>query len=544
MNFTVTLSGPAPAGGVAFTATTTDGTATAPEDYLALAEGFLIEEGETQATVSVDIVGDTVPEPDETFTVTIATSAAGVVVGTGTGTGTILNDDALVLEIFEIQGSGLRSPYAPASGNDPGQVVTTQANVVTALASNGFFMQTPDARDDDDPMTSNGIFVFTGASQPAQIGDVVDVTARVQEFFNWTQLTQAAVTVTASGAAMPTAVVLDETRPSPDPANLSCGDTNFECFENMLVHVPAGVVPGGRVEVSAIDPEMGAMFYVYERFTPGRIPVPERSTRCFACHAGTATNYVPGLIAESVLVSMAGSSLQTFRRDEQGHQIPLETRFGGWLLTGKHNLTKHEANVAGQSDAGKITRFDASPGRFSDLSLHLRQTSDILPHLVHEHQLGFENRLFQLSYLLRHYRSEGKGRLTPDAEKEIDAKCAELARYILFADESALPAKGIEGDPDFIRDFQAKKITTGSGHSLKDFDLKTRLFKYRCTYMLYTDSWKEAPRDIKDKVYLHMAQGLKETGTPKDMSHLPVSERLAIRAILKETLPGLPAWWR
>ncbi|MDZ3823830.1 MAG: lamin tail domain-containing protein [Pseudoxanthomonas sp.] len=246
MNFTVTLSGPAPAGGVAFTATTTDGTATAPEDFLALAEGFLIEEGETQATVSVDIVGDTVPEPDETFTVTIATSAAGVVVGTGTGTGTILNDDALVLEIFEIQGSGLRSPYAPASGNDPGQVVTTQANVVTALASNGFFMQTPDARDDDDPMTSNGIFVFTGASQPAQIGDVVDVTARVQEFFNWTQLTQAAVTVTASGAAMPTAVVLDETRPSPDPANLSCGDTNFECFENMLVHVPAGVVNMGN----------------------------------------------------------------------------------------------------------------------------------------------------------------------------------------------------------------------------------------------------------------------------------------------------------
>jgi hypothetical protein len=305
-----------------------------------------------------------------------------------------------------------------------------------------------------------------------------------------------------------------------------------------------GWVPGGRVEVSAIDPEMGPMFYVYERFTPGRIPVPERSTRCFACHAGTATNYVPGLIAESVLVSMAGSSLQTFRRDEQGHQIPLESRFGGWLLTGKHNLTKHEANVAGKSDAGKIERFDASPGRFSDLSLHLRPTSDILPHLVHEHQLGFENRLFQMSYLLRQRKHEGKGRLTPEAEKEIDALAADLARYILFANEAPLPPKGIEGDPDFIRDFQSKKVTTRSGHSLKDFDLKTRLFKYRCTYMLYTDSWREAPKHLKNRVYLHMAQGLKETGTPRDLSHLPVSERLAIRTILKETLPDLPPWWR
>jgi hypothetical protein len=305
-----------------------------------------------------------------------------------------------------------------------------------------------------------------------------------------------------------------------------------------------GWVPGGRVEVAAIDPEMGPMFYVYERFTPGRIPTPERSTRCFACHAGTATNYVPGLIAESVLVSMAGSSLQTFRRDEQGHQIPLEKRFGGWLLTGKHHLSKHEGNVAGQSDAGKINRFDASPGRFSDLSLHLRPTSDILPHLVHEHQLGFENRLFQASYLLRHRLHEGKGRLTPDAEKEFDALASDLARYILFANEAPLPAKGIEGDPDFIRDFLKNQIVSPSGQSLKEFDLRTRLFKYRCTYMLYTDSWKEAPQYLKDRVYLQMAQGLRETGSPRDLSHLPVSERLAIRTILKQTLPDLPAWWR
>ncbi len=305
-----------------------------------------------------------------------------------------------------------------------------------------------------------------------------------------------------------------------------------------------GWVPGGRVEVSAIDPEMGPMFYVYERFTPGRVPVPERSTRCFACHAGSATQYVPGLIAESVLVSMAGSSLQTFRHDVQGHQIPLEKRFGGWLLTGKHNLAKHEGNVAGRSEAGKITRFDASPGVFSDLGKHLRPTSDILPHLLHEHQLGFENRLFQTSYLLRQRLYEGKGRLSPEAEKEIEERAADLARYILFVDEAPLPARGIEGDPDFIRDFQANKITTASGASLKDFDLRTRLFKYRCSYMLHTDSWKQAPAQIRDRVYYQMGLGLRETGVAKEFARIPAQERLAIRAILKETLPSLPGWWR
>lgn len=305
-----------------------------------------------------------------------------------------------------------------------------------------------------------------------------------------------------------------------------------------------GWVPGGRVEVAAIDPVMGPMFYVYERFNPGRVPVPERSTRCFACHAGTATRYVPGLIAESVLVSMAGSSLQTFRHDEQGHQIPLEKRFGGWLLTGKHNLAQHQGNVAGRSEAGKITRFDASPGVFSDLGRHLRPTSDILPHLIHEHQLGFENRLFQASYHLRQRLYEGNGRLSPEAEKEIDDHAVGLARYILFVDEAPLPARGIEGDPDFIRDFQANKITASSGASLKDFDLRTRLFKYRCTYMLYTDSWKETPAAIRDRVYYQMALGLREDGAAREFARIPVQERLAIRAILKETLPGLPSWWR
>jgi hypothetical protein len=305
-----------------------------------------------------------------------------------------------------------------------------------------------------------------------------------------------------------------------------------------------GWVPGGRVEVAAIDPEMGPMFYVYERFRPGQVPVPERSTRCFACHAGSATKYVPGLIAESVLVSMAGSSLETYRHDEQGHQIPLEKRFGGWLLTGAHNLSKHQGNAAGRSEAGKLTRFDASPGVFSDLGKHLLPSSDILPHLVHEHQMGFENRLFQATYLLRQRKHENSGRLSQEAEKELDALAAEFARYVLFADEAPLPSRGIQGDPAFIEDFQRNRRPSRSGDSLKDFDLRTRIFKFRCSFMLHTDSWTRAPEWWRDRVYFHMALGLRESGTPPELSHLPVSERLAIRSILKETMDNLPAWWR
>ncbi len=141
-----------------------------------------------------------------------------------------------VAEIFEIQGAGLTSPLA-------GQTVTTEGNVVTALADNGFFIQTPDDRADADPETSNGIFVFTGGAPSVAVGDVVDVTADVSEYFDFTELGSAAVTVVAGGAPLPAPVTLDAATPSPlqpQPA------TELERYEGMRVQVTGGTVTSGN----------------------------------------------------------------------------------------------------------------------------------------------------------------------------------------------------------------------------------------------------------------------------------------------------------
>ena len=250
MDFSVTLTQPAPVGGVDFTASTADGTADAGTDYVALIdEPFSIDEGETTATVTVQIIGNLTPEPTKTFTVTIATSTPDIDLGNATATGSILNDDVPTVEIWEIQGTGLRSPFAPASGNALGETVITENNVVTALTTNGFFMQTPDDRAGGAPAeASTGVFVFTGSAPGVLIGDLVDVTGRVQEFFDSTQLTDSPTVTVVGTGALPDPVVLDETRPSPDPDNLSCPltETNFECFENMLVSVAAGVAVTGN----------------------------------------------------------------------------------------------------------------------------------------------------------------------------------------------------------------------------------------------------------------------------------------------------------
>lgn len=139
------------------------------------------------------------------------------------------------LEIFEIQGNGPASPVE-------GQSVRSLDNVVTALALNGFFLQTPPERTDGDVDSSDGIFVFSGAAPVVAVGDRVNVEGVVDEFFGFTEIVLSAVTVVGS-SAVPSPVVFDASVPSSDPSTPSCS-IEFECYEGMLIDVAAGVVTG------------------------------------------------------------------------------------------------------------------------------------------------------------------------------------------------------------------------------------------------------------------------------------------------------------
>ncbi len=140
-------------------------------------------------------------------------------------------------EIHEIQGSGPTSPYQ-------GQTVSTPGNVVTAVAPDGFFMQTPTDRSDNNVDTSDGIFVFTNSAPAVSTGDLVDVTGTVIEFFNFTEIgNNPAVTIISAGYDLPAPVQFDASVPSPDPAAPSCS-IEFECYEGMLIEIGNGTVTG------------------------------------------------------------------------------------------------------------------------------------------------------------------------------------------------------------------------------------------------------------------------------------------------------------
>ncbi|MCF6225185.1 MAG: Ig-like domain-containing protein, partial [Xanthomonadales bacterium] len=143
------------------------------------------------------------------------------------------------LEIWDIQGAGEFSMFADTT-------VSTVDNIVTAVGPEGFTMQTPDARADASIDTSNGIYVFTAAAPTVAVGDSVNVTGDVIEFFDFTEFANSpTVTINSSGNALPAVVIFDATVPSPNPATPSCA-IEYECYESMLVQITGGSVTNGN----------------------------------------------------------------------------------------------------------------------------------------------------------------------------------------------------------------------------------------------------------------------------------------------------------
>lgn len=109
---------------------------------------------------------------------------------------------ATSLTISQIQGTALVTPYA-------GQYVET-TGIVTAIKSNGFFLQMP-SPGDNDATTSDGLFVFTQSAPAVVPGNAVIVHGTATEFFQLTQVEASLpgdVSVQSSGHAIPDAVTL------------------------------------------------------------------------------------------------------------------------------------------------------------------------------------------------------------------------------------------------------------------------------------------------------------------------------------------------
>ncbi|WP_342150346.1 choice-of-anchor I family protein [Methylorubrum sp. SB2] len=153
------------------------------------------------------------------------------------------------MRTYEIQGSGATSPVNGTS--------VTTSGVVTAVDSNGFYIQDPTG--DGNAATSDGLFVFTRTAPAVTVGQLVEATGLVGEFLPSGAARGSLTTTQLSATVAGSVQVLAQAEQAPDIApvqiggaggllppteNLTDGVAFFESLEGMLVTVKAPVATG------------------------------------------------------------------------------------------------------------------------------------------------------------------------------------------------------------------------------------------------------------------------------------------------------------
>jgi hypothetical protein len=283
------------------------------------------------------------------------------------------------------------------------------------------------------------------------------------------------------------------------------------------------VHPGGLIEILANDRRGGLVFYTLDNSKTGTPRLQEESARCAVCH-GLVNNVTPGWIVANITATADGmpqiaNPAHPFDITDQTR--PFEDRWGGWYVTGTSENMRHLGNVTAP-DPQKPFELPAEGGRTLaslsgrfDPAHALKATSDIVALMTLEHQTGFIDRLDALN------------------AKYSDAGLDDLVTYMTFANEVPLPGP-IGGDSGFTADFAKRGPNDRKGRSLRTFDLKTRLFRYPLSYMVYTTAFDALKPEIKDKLYRRLYDALKTRGADGDDAI----------AILAATKPDLPDYWK
>lgn len=322
--------------------------------------------------------------------------------------------------------------------------------------------------------------------------------------------------------------------------------------------VYVGYVRGSEMlEISAVDPKQGAMFYTAIPDEKGILKF-NRDGQCLQCHASPRTAGVPGHIVRSLFTDTNGFPLLAAGSTNIDHRSTIESRWGGWYVTGTHKPHVHMGNLLVE-DEDYPEKSDLSKGanltdlsKFFDTRGYLSAHSDIVALMVMEHQTRLHNLLTLVNYEGRtalRYQAVLNEMMKDPPEKMLDSTrrrfrnaSEALLKYMLFVEEA--PLKGqIKGSSTFAADFAKLGPRDERGRSLRDFDLKTRMFRYPLSYLIYSQSFDEIPAPLREEILRWMWEILTGRDKSETFAMIKPEDRRAILEIVRATKKNLPDYW-
>src|SRR3984957_7400533 len=326
---------------------------------------------------------------------------------------------------------------------------------------------------------------------------------------------------------------------------------------------------GKATEIVSFDPMQGAIFYLLDENKVAHPDFQRAELDCTQCHIAAGTRGIPGVLLRSVYPTPTGTlapGARTFITDQES---PWSERWGGWYVTGDLAGGTHMGNATVDEQPDSLR---AIPTAF-DASTYLSSGSDVVAHLVLAHQTQMHNLITLTNYKTRlalYSQADHSGDATssgttapsatdplakgPGADtalsestrRQFERPAEQLLRYLLFVNEATLPGAGkaqVGASSAFAREFATRGPRDSKGPSLRDLDLTTRIFRYPCSYLVYSDSFAALPQPAKGYVYHRLLEVLSGQDQSKDFTRLTAADRQAVLEILLETQHGLPQEW-
>ncbi len=326
-----------------------------------------------------------------------------------------------------------------------------------------------------------------------------------------------------------------------------------------------GWVQHGSIEVIAFDEHLGAVLYLVDitRMNEEGNPPIERPQSCLNCHQRSSTSDVPGTLARSVFPSESGLPFFGAGSFYVDDSTPLKNRWGGWYVTGDSGDQIHMGNSLAIEDRATDTVSLHPMGsgiqveHLSDIlntKPYLTNTSDIVALMIFEHQVNVHNLLVESNLTVRqqlHRSAEIQKIFGEPADEEpegvlksiIESRARKIVEALLFREEHLLEGMGVEGGEAFADAFAQTRRPASDGRALKDLRLYERLFKFRCSYLIYSEVFDHLPAVLKQQVYRELLTALTGPNGTELSDHLSWTERERIRDILAETKNDLPSDW-
>jgi hypothetical protein len=316
---------------------------------------------------------------------------------------------------------------------------------------------------------------------------------------------------------------------------------------------------GDVLEVTAIDPTLGAVFYTLDQKSPDKPRFSRQNDTCTICHGSSANQGFPGNLVRSVYPDSDGLPILTAGSHRIDHTSPIDQRWGGWYVTGTSGKQQHLGNLVLHGNPNPADVDNTKGINLTDLGdrfhakAYLTPHSDIVALTVLEHQAEMHNLIGRATLQTRlalyeeaslnkaldrpaNYRSE-------TTISRIRSAGEPLVKYLLFSGEARLtePVRGTSG---FAEEFSKRGPRDGQGRSLRDFNLEHRLFVYPCSYLIYSEAFDAMPAPMKEYVYRRLWEVLSGQDSSEDFRHLSAADRRAILEILRATKSNLPDSWR